>query len=95
MPTKKIPVRVYFENDTELDVICDQRDTAAWEASEVASLGSGATQVRYIAWSAATRSRLTQLSWKQWSAQVVEVNDPPAADGDDATPGMTAPSADI
>lgn len=95
MPVTRTTARVYFDDDTEIDVRFDQRDSAAWEATALAKLGPGITQIRWVVWNAAKRAGQTTLTWDRWQKDVVEVSDVPNAEGETANPGTATPSEDI
>lgn len=71
-------LKAEFEDGTELPVVADQRDAAAWEMQE---FGTSGTQLsakpylaaRWMAWNAMRRQALTKLAWKAFSDQCVEV----------------------
>jgi hypothetical protein len=99
-----------FELQCELDdgstwvVVTDQRDMARWE---VQPFGGPSTRIeekamvamRFLAWSASTRQRLTTLPWEEFDAELVEAfpldeKEGATADDDGEDPGLTAQSAE-
>ncbi len=56
-------------------VVVDQRDFAAYEGSElfVDELDRFHTRVRFWAWHAMYRTKLTKLKFKEWSQQCIQV----------------------
>ena len=92
-------LHVVGESDVEFYVVADQRDMAKWEVQpfggpiteldKIAMLG-----LRYLAWSAATRQRLTVLNWDEWSDWCIEAMprddaEAPAGDDESGDPGQT------
>lgn len=78
MPRLTLDMQVLMDDDRELAVAVDQRDLAKWEAQTLPD--KQYTRLRFLAWSAMTRSKQYIGPWDQFNEQdCVEVSDPPGA----------------
>lgn len=68
-------LQVELEDGTTWDVTGDQRDLAAWEVFDGWKPGARQMAVRYMAWSASTRRKLTTRSWAEFNSLCVQVSD--------------------
>jgi hypothetical protein len=80
---------VEMEGGATYTVTADQRDVARYECEDFYTLRKH-SMLRYLAWAASTRQKLTELSWDDFSAQCVEVGDA-KPDGDALDPGRPDP----
>lgn len=99
MPAIRYHFQAEMEDGSQIEVTADQRDVARWELQPFGTAGTALTTriysaMRYLAWAALARQKLTTLTWDQWDAQCVEVIDTPGVEsGDAADPGIPAQSA--
>lgn len=94
-------MRTQIKLDVELDsgetyqVVADQRDLAALEAQDDIA-DTMFTRARYLAWSAAKRTKRYAGTWESWNtldcAEVVSADDE-AEEGEGLDPGRKGQSA--
>lgn len=93
-------LQVEMEDAKTYDVVADQRDLAAWECQPFGTSGNALDgrmhlALRFLAWNALRRNKLTALSWDEFNDQCVEVRDAPMEDVESPLdPGPKAPSAE-
>lgn len=98
MAYTKTAVRAVMDDGRELTAMADQRDLAAAEGAEIDSRLTRMTWVRFIAWSALSRSKQYGGSWEEFNTKdCVEASDVaaevPAGDEDRLDPGRPASAA--
>lgn len=65
---------VELEGGETYEVVADQRDVSRFELEDFYTPRKH-TMARYLAWAASRRQGVTKLSWPEFNAQCVEVND--------------------
>lgn len=92
----KIPVTVALDDDRTLTVTCDQRDFAKAEAQEIDS-DTKHTWVRFLAWSALTRTKQYSGTWQEFNevdcVEASDVQEEPAGADEGLDPGLQDPPA--
>lgn len=92
----KIPVTVELDDGRSLTVNCDQRDLAKAEAQEVGS-DTRHSWVRFLAWSALTRTKQYSGTWQQFNetdcVEASDVQEEPAGADEGLDPGLQDPPA--
>lgn len=96
MSRTQVPISVLMDDGRALSVVADQRDYARAEAQELPERAR-LTWVRFIAWSALTRTKQYGGSWEDFNTtDCVDASDVPE-ESDDADvepgPGRTDQSA--
>ena len=70
-------------------VEADQRDLSRFEMTDFYTPRKH-TMMRFLAWAASVRQKLTPLGWEQWSGQCIEVGDV-KPDDEPLDPGLPGP----
>jgi hypothetical protein len=94
--TVRVPVMAEMDDGRTLSATVDQRDYARVEAQDLPST-SRMTYIRFLAWSALTRTKQYTGPWAQFNeTDCVEVSDlaeEPAGADEGLDPGRKAPPA--
>lgn len=94
MPLSTVKLVAYMADSAILPVTADQRDFAKWEVQPYAD--AVVTRLRFLAWSAAYRTKAYKGSWTEFNEiDCIEVNAPGDAVGesDGLDPGNPETSA--
>jgi len=76
MGAMRFDLQVEMEDGETYAVTADQRDVARWEMSDLYSVPlRRLSMVRYLAWAASVRQKLTKLTWEKFQDRAVEVTD--------------------
>jgi len=91
-------IRVTLEDETNFEVRITNRELLAWDMTRAKRQWPPFSEAIFLAmtftsWKAATREKLTALTWDAWSDAVVNIEDVTDEDTDVARPTSPAPAA--